>query len=121
MFARDRTESVCPSCNWCHPTEKEASNEISLITATRASNGEFSYRIHAERMRVAVERGGGENQFAAAPYRRQPGRYCYSLHPLTVNFYRNGAVTTVLLSKFHCSIRFVAPEEEFTALTTPIS
>jgi len=50
--------SVCLSCNWCYPTEKEASNEIKVITATRPRNGEFSYRIHAERMRVVVGRGG---------------------------------------------------------------
>ena len=54
----DGRESVCLSCNWCYPTEKEASNEISVITATRPRNGEFSYRIHAERMGVVAGRGG---------------------------------------------------------------
>jgi hypothetical protein len=68
------------SYNWWYPTENEASNKISIITATRPCNGEFCYRVRTERERVAGGGWLGENQFAAAPYRRQPVRCCYSLH-----------------------------------------
>jgi len=113
----DGTESVCLSCNWCYPTEKEASNEISVITATRPRNGEFSYRIHAERMRVVAGRGGEKiNLLQPLIAGNQSGAVTVST-PLTVNLgrYHCFAVKKSLLDWFYC------PEEESETLIMPIS
>lgn len=109
------TESVCLSRNWCYPTEKEASNEISVITATRPRNGEFSYRIHAERMGVVAGRGGEKiNLLQPLIAGNQSGAVTVSTPQQSTR-----DVTTVLLSKNHCSNGFIARRKNLKHFLCP--